>query len=73
MSADQTTADAALLDWLDKHPQCELSYNGWDDDPGWQVHRVTGGRNDREWTVVGEGETVRSAIEDARERMKRRG
>lgn len=68
-----TTADTALLDWLGKHPQCELSYEGWDDDPRWQVHQVTGGRNDREWRVVGEGGTVREAIRAAMDGMQRRG
>lgn len=54
--------DAALLDWLEQHPQCEVSHGGWDDPPLWRVHRVAGGRNDREWTLLGEGETAREAI-----------
>ncbi len=70
--AVQATTDAALLDWLGKHPQCQLSHEGWDDDPSWQVHQVAGGRNDREWKLVGEGETVRAAIQSAQEGMKRR-
>lgn len=54
--------DAGLLNWLEKHPECEVSHDGWDDEPRWRVHQVTGGRNDREWKLVGKGETVREAI-----------
>lgn len=67
--SDPKTTDKALLDWLEKHPQCELSYSGWDDDPEWQVHKVTGGRDDREWRQVGQGETVREAIRSAMQAM----
>lgn len=67
--AQSKTTDAALLDWLGRHPQCELSYNGWDEDPEWQVHKVTGNRNDREWRRVGRGETVREAIRSAMQNM----
>lgn len=70
--SDQTT-DTALLNWLEKHPQCEVSYEGWDDDPPWRVCRVHGGRNDREWTEVGRGETLRDALRAAQEGMKRHG
>jgi hypothetical protein len=72
MSEHKTTGDAALLDWLERRPQCEVSNAGWDDDPRWQVHQVTGSRNDREWRLIGEGETVRDAIRDAMKREKRR-
>lgn len=68
MSADQRTSDAELLDWLDRHPQCQLSYDGWDTER-WQVHEVVGGRNDREWKEIGSGETVREAIQAARKAM----
>lgn len=53
------------LDWLAEHTNYELSYKSFDDDPCWQVHRVNGGRNDREWTLIGEGETPRAALEAA--------
>lgn len=65
--------DTELLDWLEEHHQCELSYARWDDPSCWQVHKVTGNRNDQEWELVGEGETVREAILAASERLKRRG
>jgi hypothetical protein len=35
------------------------------DEELWQVHRVSGGRNDREWTLIGQGETPRAAIDAA--------
>ncbi len=62
--------DRAMLDWLDKHPECQVSYEGWDDDPRWEVYRVTGNRNDREWTCIGTGDTVRAAIVDAMENRR---
>jgi len=71
MSDRPQPTDAELLDWLDRHPQCELSHEGRDDDPQWRVYRVTGGRNDRQWSLIGEGETVRAAIQAAREGMAR--
>lgn len=61
--------DTALLNWLEKHPECEVSYEGWDDESRWEVNRVIGGRNDREWNVVGQGETVREAISSAMQNM----
>lgn len=57
-------ADAERLDFLDKHPGVELSYAGWDECE-WQVHLVTGGRNDREWNLLGSGQTTREAIDAA--------
>lgn len=70
MSKDHQTTDKAILDWLEAHPQCELSFAGWDDEQQWLVHRVSGGRNDREWQTVGEGETPRAAILAAMEGMR---
>lgn len=64
---DDKSTDAALLDWLGKNPQCELSHDGWDTEL-WQVHEVIGGRNDREWKLIGQGETVRDAIRSAQRR-----
>lgn len=59
--------ERALLDQFGKHPNWELSYaGGWTDDPAkWTVHEVTGGRNDRVWTTVGEGATPADAIATA--------
>jgi hypothetical protein len=68
MRHEKNVLDASLLNWLDKHPECELSYSGWDEEPQWEVHRVIGNRNDREWKLIGSGETVRLAIVDAMEK-----
>jgi hypothetical protein len=55
-------ADASCLDFFEKNQDMELSCT-WDDtDKPWQVHSVTGGRNDREWKLVGDGATPREAI-----------
>jgi len=59
--------DTARLDALAR-PGWELSQNN---DPEcfpeelWQVHRVSGGRNDREWTLIGQGDSPRAAIDSA--------
>jgi len=60
----QDALDAARLNAFT--PGWELSHC-WDgdDDVYWAVHRVSGGRNDREWTLVGRGATVRAAIDAA--------
>ncbi|GFE73496.1 hypothetical protein [Novosphingobium sp. TCA1] len=58
--------NADAWDWLSQHCQLELSFAGWDDENAWQVHAVHGGRNDREWTLVGEGETALAAVIAAR-------
>jgi hypothetical protein len=49
---------------LDANRNCELSHgcDHYDDDPEWRVHRVNGGRNDREWTLIGRGPTPADAI-----------
>ena len=65
------STDAGMLDWLQRNPQCEVSNDGWDSEM-WQVHEVIGGRNDREWRLIGEGPTVRDAIASAQEKGKRR-
>jgi hypothetical protein len=59
--------DAMLLDAL-AQPGFELSRS---DDPEvdpeleWNVHCVSGGRNDREWTLIAEGWSPREAIRRA--------
>ena len=66
-SAPEEAKDAARLDALSR-PGWEL---GVSDDPEvdperlWQVHRRSGGWNDREWTLIGEGATPREAIDAA--------
>ena len=62
---------ANLLDWLSENRSLELSYQGWDEDSCWQVHRVTGGRNDREWTLLAEGATAAEALQKAKCRSSR--
>jgi hypothetical protein len=60
--------DAVMLDAFDAHPSWELSMTSDPDaepDELWQVHRCSGGRNDREWTLIGSGATARDAIRAA--------
>jgi hypothetical protein len=61
--ADAMPSD--LLTEFGKHVGWELSYAGWDDEAEWQVHQVNGGRNDREWTLIGTGQTPAAAIRAA--------
>lgn len=57
------TAREALLDRLSEHTDWELTHGGWEDEEQlWKVHAVNGGRNDREWTLLGEGKTPAEAI-----------
>jgi len=57
-------SDVERIDALQLHSNWELSYDGYEDE-SWVVHKVTGGRNDREWSEIGQGETVRAAIDAA--------
>ena len=59
------SAPEAALRWLARHPNMELSYDRWADDAVWQVHRVSGGRNDQEWKLVATGETPLEALQAA--------
>lgn len=60
-----------LLAEMAKHPgwSIERGYKdrgGDEDDPyGWCVHEVRGGRNDREWDLIGFGETPHEALSAA--------
>ncbi len=63
VGADAMPSD--LLTEFGKHVGWELSYAGWDDEAEWQVHQVNGGRNDREWTLIGTGQTLAAAIRAA--------
>jgi hypothetical protein len=59
--------DTRRLDAL-ASPGWELSMNSDPEcqpDELWQVHRVQGGRNDREWVLIGEGTSPRAAIDAA--------
>lgn len=64
--------DSARLDWLESNRNAELAHEGWEEDV-WQVHTVNGGRNDREWTLLAEGDTVREAIDAARAALRQEG
>lgn len=61
---------AEALDWLAARPNCELShgYDDPEDEGSWRVHRVNGGVNDREWTLVATGSTPLYAIQAAAEK-----
>mgnify|MGYP003443863679 FL=1 len=57
--------DAWLLEQFKHHPNWELSTSNdpeCDQNLFWLVHEVKGGRNDREWFLIGEGATPRHAI-----------
>ena len=57
--------DAWLLEQFKHHPNWELSTSNdpeCDQNLFWLVHEVKGGRNDREWSLIGEGATPRHAI-----------
>lgn len=43
---------------------------GFDEDITCQVFEMTGNRNDREWNLIGRGETLREAIDNARKGLK---
>lgn len=60
-------AETGVLAWLAERRNVELSYNYGDESEGgcWNVHRVTGGANDREWELIGTGETPTAALQDA--------
>lgn len=56
---------AQLLDWLERHPNCEPSVEYDEDSTHRVIHRVTGCPNDREWTEIGRGATLHEAIMQA--------
>jgi hypothetical protein len=61
-----TPADGtALLRRLAEHTNWELSQSSWDEPFEWQVHSVNGGRNDREWTLLGSGNSPAEALDAA--------
>ena len=62
LSADKR---GALLTEFRKHKNWELSYCYEEDEEGWQVHKVVGSRNDREWRLIGQGDTPAEAIDAA--------
>lgn len=54
-----------VLLWLSGHADIELSFDGWDEGV-WNVHQVNGGRSDREWKLIAQGETPLEALTNAR-------
>jgi hypothetical protein len=68
--------EKALLEEFAKHGNWELDKGYKDenwDEHGWRVHSVTGGPNDREWTLIGFGETPAEAISTAIRSLKAQG
>lgn len=66
------TKDAARIDALST-PGWELSMNSnceCADDELWVVHLCSGGRNDREWRLIGSGADPRAAIDAAIDAQK---
>lgn len=63
----QLDAEGMALEWLARNPACELSFGCVQEieDCEWQVHRVNGGRNDREWTLIASGATPLEALAKA--------
>lgn len=69
--AGEPNQAAQSVELVDQLPlNYELSWGELDDpsEGAWQVHRVNGGRNDREWTLVATGETASEAIRAALQR-----
>ena len=62
--------DAARLDFLERRRLETDSAGDGNEEPTFGVHRVSGGRNDREWHCLGRGETLRAAIDTAMQSTK---
>lgn len=71
----QAAPSADKLREFGQHTNLELSYRHGEegDDGSWQVHRVNGGVNDREWTLIGSGATPSDAIRQALATLKAEG
>ena len=57
--------DSKRLDFMERNQLETDSGGAWNEDPTFGVHRVSGGRNDRQWHCLGRGETLREAIDEA--------
>lgn len=59
------------LAWLNDQRNVEIAYyrpvycDDDDDAEEWRVFRVNGGVNDREWAIIGRGQTFEAALQDA--------
>lgn len=64
--------EAGTLEWLAENQTLELSHyqpfrcDDDDDAVEWRVHRRSGSINDREWALIGAGETPLAALEATR-------
>lgn len=68
-AAREAPRDELLPKLLDIPTNWEISWGNLDDEESpsvWRVHECSGGRNDREWQLIGHGETVGGALEMAR-------
>jgi hypothetical protein len=64
--SQEKSADRARLDWIEAHTEVEISCGSLgDEEISWSVHSVHGGYNDREWTLLGNGGSVRHALDSA--------
>lgn len=59
-------AENSIWQWLANHTEIELRYFGFEGEDEWQAYAVHGGRNDREWTLLGTGGTPVAALNEAR-------
>jgi hypothetical protein len=72
LTALSAKRDDELWGALEKRFNWELSFDVWEDNV-WQVHKVTGSRNDREWSLIGIGETPQDALRQALASTKQGG
>jgi hypothetical protein len=68
--------DEEVVGWFSKQTNLEISHEGavyGDDDieDAWVVHRVSGSINDREWTRIAQGESLKEAMENAYRELTR--
>lgn len=65
IKAGRVITDKQRLDFLEDQ-LLEVSTSGvWDGDPAFSIVEVSGNRNDREFHSVGQGDTLRSAIDNS--------
>ncbi|MBK4736119.1 response regulator transcription factor [Noviherbaspirillum pedocola] len=58
--------DAERMQWLEQNVDIEIGREDDDGDTVRVVYRVSGSRNDRQWTPIGRGSTLTAAIDAAR-------
>lgn len=66
-AAAQPQPDTARMDLLSR-PGIETGMDDDEDEP-FVVYRVSGGRNDREWSAIGRGATMRDAADAAAKKL----